>query len=61
VSCGSPANCVAVGFYGDGVGRVQGFEVSQVHGRWRTVAQIPGLAQYGGVRVHRLGLLRLAG
>lgn len=44
VSCGSPANCVAVGFYGDSAGHVQGFEVSQVRGRWHAVAQIPGLA-----------------
>lgn len=44
VSCGSPVNCAAVGFYGDSAGRVQGFEVSKVRGRWLTVAQIPGLA-----------------
>jgi hypothetical protein len=44
VSCGRSANCTAVGFYGDSRGHVQGFQVSQVRGRWLTVGQIPGLA-----------------
>ena len=43
VSCGSRGHCTAVGFYSDARGRVQGFQVSEVRGRWRTVGQIPGL------------------
>ena len=44
VSCGSPGNCLAGGFYGDASGRDQGFVVSQSNGLWGTAIEVPGLA-----------------
>jgi hypothetical protein len=44
VSCASPGNCAAGGFYGDRNDRRQGFVVSERNGRWRRAIEVPGLA-----------------
>ena len=43
VSCGSAGNCAAGGYYFDRRGLLQGFVVSQRHGRWGTAIEVPGL------------------
>jgi hypothetical protein len=43
VSCASAGNCVAGGLYSDRRDHFQGFVVSQRHGRWGTVIEVPGL------------------
>jgi len=43
VSCGSPGNCVAGGYYTDSSG-VQAFVVSEVNGSWGTAIEVPGTA-----------------
>ena len=52
LSCGSPGNCSAVGFYRSSAGP-QGFVVSQVDGVWDTFEDVPGLvaANAGNARV----------
>ena len=52
LSCGSPGNCSAVGFYRSSAGP-QGFVVSQVDGVWETFEDVPGLvaANAGNARV----------
>jgi hypothetical protein len=42
VSCPSPGNCTAVGYYGRS-GQVTGFLVVEHHGTWRNAQPIPGL------------------
>jgi hypothetical protein len=42
VSCGSPGDCAAGGYYTDGSGRSQAFLVVQRHGRWGNAEQVPG-------------------
>ena len=45
LSCGSPGNCTAGGSYADvGLSSVQGFVVSEQHGRWGQASAVPGLA-----------------
>jgi hypothetical protein len=44
VSCASPGNCSAGGEYVDGAGHTQSFVVGQMHGRWGTALQVPGIA-----------------
>src|SRR6266851_7003998 len=44
VSCPSPGNCAAGGFYRDGGGHQQGFVVSERNGRWGQAIEVPGLA-----------------
>ncbi len=44
VSCGSPGNCVAGGFYGDPDNHRQGFVVSEKNGVWGRAIEVPGLA-----------------
>jgi hypothetical protein len=43
VSCASPGNCAAGGFYTDGGRHQQGFVVSEVNGSWRKAVEVPGL------------------
>jgi hypothetical protein len=43
LSCGSPGNCAAGGFYRDGSGHDQGFVVSERNGTWHTAIEVPGL------------------
>jgi hypothetical protein len=44
VSCVSPGNCAADGFYSSGGVDIQAFVVSQDHGRWQRAIEIPGTA-----------------
>jgi hypothetical protein len=44
VSCTSPANCSAGGYYRDGANNPQGFVIDQVNGTWDNAIQVPGLA-----------------
>jgi hypothetical protein len=44
VSCPSPGNCGAGGFY-QGSSSIQAFVVSEVNGVWRQALQVPGLAR----------------
>src|SRR6266851_3771696 len=44
VSCPSPGNCAAGGYYRDGGGHQQGFVVSERNGRWGQAIEVPGLA-----------------
>jgi len=43
VSCGSPGNCAAGGYYTDRSGHHQGFVAVERNGRWGTAIQVPGL------------------
>ncbi len=43
VSCPSPGNCAAGGYYTDGGGHQQGFVVSERNGRWGQAVEVPGL------------------
>jgi hypothetical protein len=45
VSCVSPGNCGAGGFYKDVAFNTQAFVVSEVNGTWRKAMQVPGLAE----------------
>jgi hypothetical protein len=42
VSCGSPGNCAADGFYTDGSGSLQVFVVSERNGPWGKAIEVPG-------------------
>src|SRR5215472_12016582 len=44
VSCSSPGNCSAGGFYTDSAGGNQAFVVSEVKGTWRAPIEVPGTA-----------------
>jgi hypothetical protein len=44
VSCTSPGNCGAVGFYSSSGVHIQAFAISQDRGRWRRAIEIPGTA-----------------
>src|SRR5215472_8760210 len=44
VSCSSPGNCSAGGFYTDSAGGDQAFVVSEVKGIWRAPIEVPGTA-----------------
>jgi len=43
LSCASPGNCTAGGWYGSAVGQNQGFVVSQINGVWDDAIPLPGL------------------
>ena len=43
LSCTSAGNCAAVGGYTDGRRHQQGFVVSELHGRWHSAIEVPGL------------------
>ena len=45
VSCASPGNCSAGGYYTDGGGHQQGFVVSEQNGRWGKAIEVPGLGE----------------
>jgi hypothetical protein len=42
VSCGSPGNCAAGGYYNDSSGYTHAFVVSEVNGTWGEMIQVPG-------------------
>jgi hypothetical protein len=44
VSCWSPGNCGAGGYYTERYGRTQAFVVSERNGRWGTAEEVPGTA-----------------
>jgi len=44
VSCSSPGNCSAGGFYTDSTGGDQAFAASEVKGTWRAPIEVPGTA-----------------
>jgi hypothetical protein len=44
VSCSSPGNCSAGGFYLDHSGKREAFVVNQVNGAWDAAAEVPGIA-----------------
>jgi hypothetical protein len=44
VSCGSPGNCSAGGYYTDVSGHQQAFVASEENGRWDRAREVPGLA-----------------
>ena len=43
LSCGSPGNCAAGGFYRDGSGHGQAFVASERNGMWGKAIEVPGL------------------
>jgi hypothetical protein len=44
VSCGSPGNCSAGGYYTDSSGAGEAFVASEAHGTWGTAQEVPGSA-----------------
>src|SRR5262249_2635110 len=42
VSCGSPGNCSAGGWYPDRLGVPQAFIASEIKGTWQTAIEVPG-------------------
>jgi hypothetical protein len=50
VSCSSPGNCTAGGWYTDGSGATQAFIVSEVKGTWHTAIEVPGFAALNEAR-----------
>ena len=44
VSCATPGNCGAGGYYTDSAGHRQAFVVSQANGAWHTAIEVPGTA-----------------
>jgi hypothetical protein len=44
VSCASPGNCAAAGYYTDSGGKEQGFVADERNGTWDTAILLPGLA-----------------
>jgi hypothetical protein len=61
VSCPSAGTCAAAGHYTDRSRHVQGFVVSQVHGRWGTAREIPGMGAIGWVSCASAGNCTAAG
>ncbi len=54
MSCASPGNCAAAGYYSDSSGNYQGFVASERNGRWGKAIEVPGLGALntgGGVDV----------
>jgi hypothetical protein len=47
VSCASPGNCAALGFYTDAGGTGQVFTTDEVNGTWGSAAKLPGQANQG--------------
>jgi hypothetical protein len=48
VSCGSPGNCVAGGYYTDSQGSPRAFVADQVNGAWNGAIEVPGSAKIAG-------------
>jgi hypothetical protein len=48
VSCASPGNCTAGGFYTSRSGTVQAFVVNEVRGAWRAAQEVAGALNPGG-------------
>ena len=44
ISCGSPGNCAAAGYYADIGENLQGFVAVERNGRWGKAIEVPGLA-----------------
>jgi hypothetical protein len=44
VSCGSPGNCSAGGYYTDSLDNSQAFVISQANGIWHDAIEVPGTA-----------------
>ncbi|HYK32914.1 MAG TPA: hypothetical protein VEV63_13180 [Streptosporangiaceae bacterium] len=44
LSCGSPGNCAAGGYYSQSGGRRQAFVADERNGAWRAAAAVPGIA-----------------
>jgi hypothetical protein len=44
VSCASPGNCSAVGYYTDSSGRQQAFVLNETDGTWGAAEAVPGIA-----------------
>jgi len=51
VSCATPGNCAAVGYYRDRHDHFQVFVVEERHGRWHNAIEIPGTARLN-VSIH---------
>jgi hypothetical protein len=49
VSCGSPGNCAAGGYYDDSSGYSHAFVVSEVNGTWAEGIEVPGTSILGYV------------
>jgi hypothetical protein len=47
LSCASPGNCAAGGFYTDGAGRIRAFLVTEADGTWGRAEQPPGTGRLG--------------
>jgi hypothetical protein len=47
VSCASPGNCAALGFYTDASGHGQVFTTDEVNGTWGSAARLPGPSNHG--------------
>jgi hypothetical protein len=54
VSCGSPADCLAGGYYSDRSLHGQGFVVSLRHGVWDRAAEVPGLGALNSGAVNQI-------
>jgi hypothetical protein len=48
VSCSSPGNCAAGGYYTDGQQHLQAVVASESHGRWGRAEEVPGTAALNG-------------
>jgi hypothetical protein len=44
VSCGAPGDCLAGGYYRDGIGHRQAFVVGETNGEWGNAMDVPGTA-----------------
>jgi hypothetical protein len=60
VSCGSPGNCAAGGFYSESETNLQAFVASERNGRWGMAIQVPGSAALNaGSDAELLAVVRL--
>jgi hypothetical protein len=50
VSCSSPGNCTAGGWYTVGPGRTEAFVVREAKGTWHTAIEVPGIAALNKAR-----------
>jgi hypothetical protein len=49
VSCGSPGNCVAVGYYSPAINQTRGFIEAEKNGTWQPLISLPGLGVLNAV------------
>jgi hypothetical protein len=49
VSCGSPGNCVAVGYYSPATNQFRAFIEAEKNGAWQPLITVPGLGQVAGL------------